>query len=147
MRTQRRQFVSRILIIGLIGGLALSAPLLVSCGGQATDSEPVFRIGGGHAVDDGVVQWDPNEEPMLALGVVGDLSSADLAGVTWRHEGWQVNDRDWRGPDLRVAVETPGCGYGGFEFRVIATTPSGRSASVRVWMEPYICAGSPWLTE
>lgn len=129
--------------------IILAVPVLIAgCGERATEPSSEVRIIGPHPVVDGVVQWDPNQEPVLALSVVtGRLDPDEADAIQWRQRGWQLDDTGWRGQDLRVHIDSPGCGYGGHDFVIKAILPDGAgSVSVTVWMEPYICPGSPWLT-
>ncbi|GAB4328452.1 MAG: hypothetical protein Kow0074_24360 [Candidatus Zixiibacteriota bacterium] len=133
--------VGRVLLVG--------AAIFLSAGGcgreSATGPEPSVEIVSPHRSTDGRLVWDPNEEPVLYLAA---RAATDVEGLRWRQLGWQVDDSHWRGAVLRVSVETPGCGYGGQEFRISALWPDGReAATVTVWMEKYICDGSPWLEE
>jgi hypothetical protein len=122
--------------------------LTLGCGDRVTEPASPFSIVSPHSEKNGVVVWDPNTEPILSLSVSGGFDPAEAEAFTWRQQGWQVDDSGWRGINLRVHVDSPGCGYGGHDFVVTAVSPdNSMSASVTVWMEPYICPGSPWLTE
>lgn len=146
--TNARMVTSILSTVGC--ALVLGAALFVfgaGCGSEsATGPERSLELVSPHPLDGNRLVWDPNEEPVLVLAAraAGRESSPD--DLRWRQEGWQVDDRDWTGPSLRVPVETPGCGYGGQEFTISVHWPDGEeAASVTVWMAKYICDGSPWL--
>ncbi len=132
--------------------LIMGAALLVfgaGCGSEsATGPERSVEIISLHQSDSGRLVWDPNEERVLALAARATGTESTPEDLRWQQHGWQVDDRDWQGAALRVPVETPGCGYGGQEFTITVHWPDGqKAASVTVWMEKYICDGSPWLEE
>ena len=105
-----------------------------------------MTISSPHPTENGIIQWDPNIEPVLALSVTGNLAAAD--SIRWRQDGWQVDDSHWLGQDLRVHISTPGCGYGSQRFEISAISSDRlQTASVTVWMEPHVCDGSPWQTD
>ncbi|MEW5873689.1 MAG: hypothetical protein AB1752_00730 [Candidatus Zixiibacteriota bacterium] len=139
----RSKRFSRAIAAPLLTGLAV---LLGSCGRTPLTSAPSLEIAAHHAMEDGKVIWDPNEEPVLALSVRGDATDPLLASVQWTSTGWGVDLTGRVGPDLRVAATTPGCGFGGFEFQVTALADGGTAKrSITVRMEPYFCPGSPWI--
>jgi hypothetical protein len=122
--------------------------LIHGCGEHAFESGASIAISSPHPTEDGIIQWDPNLEPVLVLSVKGNLAASYADSIRWRQDRWQVDDRQWQGQDLRVHISTPGCGYGGQSFVITASSGDGSQiASVTVWMEPYICDGSPWKTD
>ena len=122
--------------------------MVPGCGEHAFESGSSLVISSPHAAEDGIIQWDPNDEPVLALSVTGSFSASAGDSIRWRQDGWQVDDSQWLGPDLRVHVSTPGCGYGNQSFVISAESGDGTEVvSVTVWMEPYICDGSLWQTK
>lgn len=136
--------------VSALGLLALCLTV-AGCGRQGIDPvrESGFEIVTAHPVTDGVVFWDPNTEPVLFLAISEGVLAAQGASVTWRQQGLQVGDLGWRGPVMRLHVDTPGCGYGGQTFKVTAELPGlpARQATVVVNMARYLCPGSPWLDE
>jgi hypothetical protein len=108
-------------------------------------SAPSLEIVAHHAMEDGKVIWDPNEEPVLTLSVRGEVSDPRLVSLRWSSNGWEVDLSGQIGPDLRVAASTPGCRFGGYDFEVTAIAADGSaSSSIIIHMRPYLCPGSPW---
>lgn len=149
-RSRRPSFFSGRMGVSVFGILALCLTA-AGCGRQGVDSvqEPGFEIVTAHPVADGVVIWDPNTEPVLFLAVSEGILPSEEAGVVWRQQGLQVGDLGWRGPVMRLHVDTPGCGYGGQTFEVTAELPGppARQTTVVISMARYLCQGSPWLDE
>jgi len=127
----------------VLAGLAFC---LVSCSRTPLTNAPSVEIVAHHAMEDGKVIWDPNEEPVLALSVRGEISDPRLVSLRWSSNSWAVDLSGQAGPDLRVAASTPGCGFGGYEFEVMALS-DGKVASspIIIHMLPYFCPGSPWV--
>jgi hypothetical protein len=142
----------RTTIARISGALLLGAVLLMTgahCGnGQPTAPSPGLSIITPHAQSNGRIVWNPNDEPVLVLAVRGEGVSGLPDNLRWQQTGLLTDDAAWTGPVLHLPVDTPGCGFGGQEFTVTVQWPDEQTAAkATVWMEKYLCEGSPWLDE
>jgi hypothetical protein len=119
---------------------------LIGCGSQPTDHTTPLSIITPHETIGSMVQWDPNDEPVLILAVGPEISEES---ITWRQRGLSLAQPEWTGPVMRLHIDSPGCGYGGHTFTVTATVsgPDSMEATIDIDMAKYMCPGSPWLSE